>query len=237
MGNMAFQALSLVVPGMFCWMIYTFRAQAAECLKSVVKFSTRDEGSVENKRMYDNFLGVAMLTGALAAGLGVVKIISAMLAAGTGTPGTIQWKVADLAGTTGIGGMPVWILPAAALAVSVLAAAVVLAGVGVLKAAGSLTLSGKFTDEVVRMKKNWLAACSVLMVPLVAVWSGVNPMRDTIVAYLFVAVVVALCCLFVVHTLRGFLKQKVSVLVWFLYLCTVEIFPVCALVLAATRNF
>lgn len=236
MGNAAFQALSLAVLGGFCWMIYTFRAQAAECLKRVAKFSPRDEGGVDNKRMYEGFLGVSMTLGALALGLAAVKSTAAMLAAGTGTPGTIQWRLADLAGTAGIVGMPAWIVPAAAVAVSALAVLVSLVGVGALKAAGRLTLSEKFTDEIVRAKKNWLAAASIFMVPLVAVWSGVNPMRDTIVAYLFVAVVVALCCLFVVHTLRGFIKQKVSVLVWFLYLCAVEIFPVCAVVLTATRN-
>jgi hypothetical protein len=235
LGNIAFQAISLIVSGAFCWMIYTFRAQAAECFKGVFKFSSRDATGVENKRLYDNFLGVAMTLGAFSAALGIVKVTAAMLASGTGTPGTIQWRLAGLAGTDGIAGMPSWVVPTAVVAVAVVTALVVLAEMGALKAAGAITLSTKFADAIIRMKRNWLALLSLMLTPLVAVWTGVNPERDTIVAYLFVVVAIILCGLFVAHTLRGFIKQKVSLLVWFLYLCTVEIFPVCAIVVAATK--
>jgi hypothetical protein len=217
-------------------MIYTFRAQAAECFKGVFKFSSRDAAGVENKRLYDNFLGVAMTLGAFSMALGVVKATAAMLAAGTGTPGTIQWKLAGLAGTDGIAGIPPWVVPGAVVAVAAVTALVVLAEMGVLKAAGSLTLSGKFADEIIRVKRNWLASLSLFLTPLVAVWTGANPERDTVIAYLFVIVAIILCGLFFAHSLIAFIRQKVSLLVWFLYLCSVEIFPVCVIVVAATRN-
>jgi hypothetical protein len=236
LGNIAFQGLSLTVLGVFCWMIYTFRAQAAECLGRVVAFSDKERGGIEHKRLYDRFTGIAMTLGALSAGLGAVKVAAAGLAAGTGTPGTWQWALADLAGTDGIAGMPRWIPAAAALAVALVVVGIVLVGVGVLKAAGGVTLSGKFVTAIVQTKRKWLAAASMLAVPLVAVWTGINPVRDTVVAYLIAGVVVILFVLFALHTLRGFLKQNVSLLVWFLYLCTVELIPVCAVALAAAKN-
>jgi hypothetical protein len=235
-GNIAFQVLSLVLLGLFCWIVYNFRAQMVECLKSVIKLHGRDEGGVENKQMYDRFLGAAAFIGALAAGLGVAKFIAATLTAGTGGPGSIQWIVADMAGTTGIAGVAVWLVPAMAIAVSLIAVLIALTSMGALKAAGGLTLSGKFTDEVIRTKKNWLAACSVFLVPLVLVWSGANPTRDTIIGYLFVILAFSLCGLFVATTFRAFMGQKVSVLIWFLYLCAIEIFPVGVVVLAVTGN-
>lgn len=236
LGNIAFQALSLGVLGVFCWMIHAFRAQAVECLRSTVKFSGQEGGGVENKRLYDRFLNFAMALGALSAGLVVVKAGAALHCEGTVTPGIRRWHLAELAGTSFPAGIPAWVAPAAVFAVAAVAACIALAEMGVLKAAGSLTLSKTFTTVIVQLKRNWLAAASILLVPLAAVWTGMNPVRDTIVAYLIATIMVALFLLFVVHTLNGFLKQKVSLLVWFLYLCTVEIFPVCAVALAATKS-
>lgn len=235
-GNIAFQMLSLAVLGVFCWMIYAFRAQAAECMKNVVKFSSRKGGGIENRRLYDRFLNVAMTLGAFSAGLAAVKVAAAMLVVRIGTPGTWQWRLAGLAGTSDMTGIPSWVAPTAVLAVASACAAVALAKMGIIKAAGSVTLSRKFADAVVQNKRNWMAAASIPAVPLVAVWTGVNPARDTAVAYVVMSLMVILSTLFVAHTLQAFLKQKVSLLVWFLYLCIVEIFPVCAVVLAVARN-
>ncbi|MDR2912798.1 MAG: DUF4271 domain-containing protein [Alistipes sp.] len=101
---------------------------------------------------------------------------------------------------------------------------------GVMMAAGGLTLSGRFVGAVIRIKKNCISALSLLIVPVVAVWSGVNPMRDEIAGWIFAGVVAVVASMFVAHTLVGFVKQKVSLLVWFLYLCAVEIVPVWAIV-------
>jgi hypothetical protein len=235
-GNIAFQAISLIVLGAFCWMIYAFRAQATECLKGVVKFSLRDgTDHVDNKQQYDSFLGVAMTLGAFSVALGIVKIAAWLLTAGTGTPGTIQWNLAGLAGTEGIAGVSLWILPIVVIAVAALATLVVLAEMGILRVAGAITFGEKFAEAIIQMKKNWLAALALFLTPLVAVWTGINPARDTVSAYILAIVTIALCSLFIIHTLRGFIKQKVSLLIWFLYLCTVEIFPVCAIVVTIAK--
>ncbi len=235
-GNIAFQALSLAVVGGWCWMVYAFRAQAAECLASTVSFSSGEGAGVENKRMYDRFLAAAITLGALSAGLGAVKVAAAMLAGGTGTPGTVEWRLAGLTGTAGVAGLPVWVAVVAVFAVALAVAAVVLVEVGMIRAAGGITLSGKFAGAIVQTKKNWMAAASLTVVPLVAAWTGVNPVRDEAIAYVIAGVAITLAVMFVIQTLRGFIKQKVSLLVWFLYLCTVEIFPVCAVVVAAMQN-
>jgi hypothetical protein len=186
--------------------------------------------------LYDNFLATAMTLGALSVGLATVKVLARLMAAGTGTPGTIQWRLAGMSGIDGLAGIPSWVAAAAAVAVALAAVCVVMVEVGVLKAAGELTLSTKFTDEIVQTKKNWMAAASMLTVPLAAMWTGVNPERDEVIAYLSGGVIVILLMLFFIQTLRGFVRQKVSLLVWFLYLCTVEFFPLCALMVVVARN-
>jgi hypothetical protein len=235
-GNIAFQALSLGVLVFFCWTVYMFRGQAVRCLKSTLAFSRTSNPRPEAASVYNNFLIVAMILGALSVGLAVVKVGARLMAAGTGHPGTIQWRLAGLAGTEGLAGIPSWVAPAAALAVALGAAGVAMAGMGVLKVAGELTLSSKFTDEIIRTKKNWMAAAAMLTFPMVAMWTGVNPERDMIIMYLLATMTVTLAILFAVQTLGGFIRQKVSLLVWFLYLCTVEILPLCAVTLAVARN-
>ncbi len=108
LGNIAFQALSLAVLGAYCWTIYRFRPQVAECLSGLVAFSPGDRDGVGNKRLYDRFLSMAMTLGALSAGLAAVKVAAAALAAGTGTPGTWQWRLAGLTGTAGMAGITSW---------------------------------------------------------------------------------------------------------------------------------
>ncbi len=236
LGNIAFQALSLAVLGAFCWMIYEFRTQVAECFKNAVNFSRTEGLPAGNRQLYNSFLAIAMTLGALSVGLAAVKAAAWRLGTDTGIAVAGRWKLAEVTGTVGFDAIPSWVASVAAVAVALVTVCVMLVEVGVLKTVGAITLSPKFADDIIRTKKNWLAVISMFTVPLGAVWTGVNPVRDRCVMYVFVLVLVILIVLFVAHTLRGFVKQKVSLLVWFLYLCTVEIFPVCAVVLAATKS-
>jgi hypothetical protein len=236
LGNIAFQALSLGVLVAFCWTVYSFRMELLQCLRMTATLSRGTNLRPEIAGRYDSFTGVAISLGALSAGVASVKIVARLLAEGTGTPGTLQWQLAGMAGIDGLAGIPFWVAPAAAIVVGVVTFGAVMVGVGVLKAAGRLTLSGEFTDEINRTKKNWMAAASMLTLPLVAMWTGINPERDRVIAYLFGVVSVTLAVMFMVQTMRGFIRQKVSLLVWFLYLCTVEIFPLCAVMVAVMRN-
>ncbi len=219
LGNIVFQGLSFVVLGAFCWMVYTYRGQAGRCLRSTMVFWRTSNQRPGAAAVYDNFLAVALTIGALSTGLAAVKA-------------TVMMPEAE-----GLAGMPAWVAPMATVVVALVAVVVVLVEVWTVKAAGKLTFSSKFADEIVGIKKNWMAAASILTVPLVAMWTGVTPERDAIITYLLACVMVTIAVLFTIHTLRGFIRQKVSLLVWFLYLCTVEIFPVCAVMLAVARNY
>jgi hypothetical protein len=217
--NLAFQALSLAVAGIYCLMLHSFRSQVRVCLKGLVNLSASDLAQMENRSTYDRFSAIAMGLGALSLGLGAVKV------AATG----------GVAAAIAAGG-ELWLPAVATIGIAAVAVATALVQAGVVRIAGALTLSGKFVVRVVQIKKNHLSALSLLLVPIVTVWTGENPVRDTVTAYLFAAAIITIAVSMTVHTLGAFIKQKVSVLVWFLYLCTVESFPVCALVLAATRN-
>ncbi len=235
LGNIAFQALSMAVLGAFCWMVWAYRGQVVRCLKSTVAFSRATNPRPEAVAVYDGFLATALTLGAMSAGLAVVKAVGMAMENGAVESRLIA-RAMSMAGAGPSDVLPVWVVPAAVAAVALATAGVVLVEAGILKAAGSLTYSTRFTGEIITVKKNWLAALSIFTVPIVGMWTGVNPERDMVMAYLLAGVMVTLTTLFVVQTLRGFIRQNVSLLVWFLYLCTVEILPVCAVMLAVARN-
>ncbi len=117
----------------------------------------------------------------------------------------------------------------AALGAGVIWVGVMYVQVMFLQAAGALTLHRELVVAVVEAKKWAVATGALAGVPAVLLWTGVNPVRDQVLMYVVGFEAVALFVLFLVRTLRLFVRQKVSVLVWFLYLCTVEIAPFVAI--------
>lgn len=105
----------------------------------------------------------------------------------------------------------------------------------VIRAAGAVTVQKELAAGVIELKR-WTAAVGALCcVPAVLVFTGDTPVRDEVAIYLAVGEVVALAVVFLVRTLRLFVRQKVSILVWFLYLCGVEVVPVCAVAALVVR--
>ena len=107
---------------------------------------------------------------------------------------------------------------------------------GMLRLAGSITLTQEFTTELLATKRSLLALASILLPPALLCyiltpvgsgsgWLGVILAATGIVLFLFLKA-----------TLSLFVSKKVSILHWFLYLCTVEIFPVSLLWLLMARN-
>ncbi len=217
-GNGWFQILSLVVLGLWCWMIYYYRGQAAMCLKSLVIFKAEDKFTAEHGHLFNRFVNYAVAVMVAATGIMVVKIVSE----------TVDPQVLAF--------LPGWFVPPAAIMVAALAAAIIALQFGILKLAGGLTFSEELTAELVQTKKMHLAAAAVVAVPAIILFTGLNPVWDTILEYLIIAEVVAIATAFTVKTCILFVRQKVSLLVWILYLCAVEIFPLSLAVLMAVKN-
>ncbi len=217
-GNNWFQMLTLVVLALYCWMIYWYRGQATMCLKGIVNFKTEDKFNAEHGHLYNRFVNYAVIVTAAAAGIMIVKGLSA--AAGG--------RLTD--------GVPGWLIPPAAVMIAALLLGIVMLQFGILKLAGGLTLSEELTEELIQAKKLHLAAAAILVVPPVLLYTGLNPAWDSVLKYIIVTEIVVIAAAFVLKSLILFVRQKVSLLVWILYLCAVEIFPLSFIVLMAVRN-
>lgn len=105
-----------------------------------------------------------------------------------------------------------------------------------LAAIGFISRSREFVDAVVYVKKTFFAAVALIVAPLFIV-SSLSFGDGRIWWFRIIA---ALCCivalLFMKETCILFVRKKVSILQWFLYLCAVEAFPL-SLVFASIARF
>ena len=220
--------VSIAVLAAYCWVVYEFRTQAAGCLKNAVGLVPEDSAGSDNKLIYSRFLNAALVLGVVVLGIAVEKIV----------------------GVWGGGGVVMAV-------VAVLAICVMAVQFGILWAAGRLTLAYELTDGIWRAKKRYFAVAAMLITPFVVMISGMGSagggewvgdlefgldlakwsVRNLSILYIVVAEVVTIAVMFAVQTLLLFVRQKVSVLVWFLYLCAVEILPVSLLVLIGIKIF
>ncbi len=116
-----------------------------------------------------------------------------------------------------------------------LLAAIALAQIGLLRVAGAVTLSQPVTSQLITLKINYFALGTfVLSVPILLFL--LTP-RDTALTAVYAIAIggAILGAMFVRETLMLFVSRKIPILHWFLYLCTVEIFPVSLVWLHLTK--
>ena len=105
-----------------------------------------------------------------------------------------------------------------------------------IRLAGWITYSQSFAAKLFYMKKVVTSVGGIVVTPILLL-TAVNAF---ISAYVFVYAI-SFCVgvvllLLVAESYFLFVREKVSVLLWFLYLCAVEILPVATLVLLEARS-
>ncbi|MFR8224350.1 MAG: DUF4271 domain-containing protein [Alistipes shahii] len=104
-----------------------------------------------------------------------------------------------------------------------------------VRLAGALTLSQPFIAQLMLLKRTCFALGMILISPPLLLFA-LCPQGTGGVWFCIIAVeLAAAAALYLKETLNLFLSKKVSILHWFLYLCTVEVFPVSLLWLLAVR--
>lgn len=122
-----------------------------------------------------------------------------------------------------------------ALGVGLLFLLVYLYGILLLRAVGGVTLTSGFTTQLIRIKRGYAALGAIILAPVILLFA-LSPLgSDTIWAGLLTAGWLITFLLYLRETFALFISKKVSILLWFLYLCAVEIFPVTLLWLLVVR--
>lgn len=127
----------------------------------------------------------------------------------------------------------------AVLALTLLTALVFLA-VGVyqtllLRLIGAVTLSQPFIAQLIRIKRGYVALVVLVASPVLLLYALCPPDSGKTWFYAGLALLLITILLYVRESLILFISKKISILHWFLYLCTVEVFPFSLLWLLGTR--
>ena len=127
----------------------------------------------------------------------------------------------------------------AVLALSLLAtlacAGVVLFQLATVRLAGAVTLSQPFISQIVLLKRTYFALAVIVTSPVLLLFALCPRGTGGVWFCIIVIELIVTAILYLREVLNLFISKKVSILHWFLYLCTVEVFPVSLLWLLAVR--
>ena len=104
-----------------------------------------------------------------------------------------------------------------------------------VRLAGAATLSQPFISQLVLLKRTYFSLAVIVTSPALLLFA-LCPRGTGGVWFCVVAIeLIVTAILYLRETLNLFISKKISILHWFLYLCTVEVFPISLLWLLAAR--
>lgn len=106
-----------------------------------------------------------------------------------------------------------------------------------LKVAGGITMMRGFTDNLFYLKKIITAIGTVVITPFFLLWVLSDGAGGRIFGAVVLLLGAGLAIFLTVRTFMLFMRDNFSILLWILYLCAVEIFPISLPVILATKVF
>jgi hypothetical protein len=186
------------------------------CLAGLVNFKPEDKHMTDHGHLYDSFVGRASLFAVFLTGIALTKALA-------------DHFNYDNLYSEGI------YMPLFSIAVSVICFAIIYLQTFILRAATAITLSSALADHIIALKKGDIAAAAILSTIPTLFWVGAEGIWQIVFAYIAVGEIIAIIIIFLVKTLALFIRQKISILLWILYICTVEIFPLSLAILLVAK--
>ena len=215
-GNVFYDVAVIACFIAFCLVVYFFRDYVGGIFNIFRGTSTTDKMLGEQSKVFGAFLVWVISLGMVITGLSVLKF-------------------ADILYGEHIGALSGWGALGAILGAIGTAALIWGYQFVFLKVAGSLTLSQGFVARLFYLKKV-VAAIGTLAVLPVFLLFALSEGQSANTLGIIVAGIAALTMIFlIIRTFMLFIRQNFSILLWFLYLCAVEIFPVSLAVIVALK--
>ena len=127
----------------------------------------------------------------------------------------------------------------AVLALSLLATLawgiVILFQAAVVRIIGAVTLSQPFIAQLVQLRQTFFSLAVIIASPALLLFALCPRGTGSVWFFVGAAELIITAVLYLKESLNLFISKKISILHWFLYLCTVEIFPISLLWLLAAR--
>ncbi len=172
--------------------------------------------SSTDERLYENRKNVAGLLGFLivAGWMSVVVVVIRWLAETDGWAMDMAWKIPLAVAAVSLAGIYKWL---------------------VLTISGRLVLQDELTHKLILLHALCIGRIALYGLPFALFYALSTAGTGQWWLRLWGIVCIYRAVLFVGKSLSLFLVKKISILHWFLYLCTVEVFPVTLLVLLVNR--
>lgn len=204
--NIVFKLSVIVCFIAFCLLTYLFRGQIF-ALFSVFRGTVSTEKMIGQSRVFDIFLNWTVTLGLLVLGMTTIKFVE-----------IAAWQqIAEV--------VPEWAPYLMVPAAWGLCALIFGYQFVVLKIAGGLTLSTIFTFRLFYLKKIILALTTILLTPVFLVFVLSHGKSTEILSWIMFFIVGSMVIFLIFRTFIFFIRQNLSISLWFLYLCAVEIFP------------
>ena len=214
--DIVFQGLCLLLL-FFIGVLLRYRYELRELLGGLVRsFSADFESGRKLTALTGGFLNAAAVTGILAMAIVAVKYLPLWMP-----------EVPFVE--------PQWLTAAAAVAVVAASGVVILCERVMLSVIGLVAGSRDFAESVIYVKRACFAVVSLALSPVVLI-SALSADDDLRWFYFIVAECVVLTIFFLKETFVLFIRKKIPIFQWFLYLCTVEAFPL-TLICASIARF
>jgi hypothetical protein len=216
--NWVFKIMVLMLLAGFCLLMRYYSFYATDTFGLL-------RGSVHTRRLlgeqnatFNNYMNMMIMLGVMLLGISALRFTEALY--GDLPTGAIPPLASYIAA------------PAAIIAFMIIA----LYQYAVLRLVGAVTYSRVFMDKLLRLKKVWFSL-TVAVLALPAIFVALYHGRGENIMLLILAFGMSLSALFfIIRSLMFFVEQKISILLWFLYLCAVELFPISIAVLLLSKN-
>ncbi len=216
--NIPVQAAVLCLLLLYSFIIFRYRREVAQLFRIMFGSRKEERQTDDYNYLFADFMTWLLAAGYLAVGLAALKVIS--LAAGD----------AVLASMERMG--PVMVMAAAGLTL----AAINIVQQLVLRITGVVTLSISFIRRLLALRRLFFAAAVVSLSPAVILFTLAEGIAAQILVCTFASAALLLMVYYLYRSARLFVEEKVSILLWMLYLCTVEVMPQAMILLAALRE-
>lgn len=195
------QVLSVMLLVLYAVMLHEFPEAAAETVKELKSAGQPVDSRSLNSRRRMMFSMLSVAAGILALAASVTHWLAANMPS------------ADFPGT-------MCIIAAAT------ASAVILYQTVLLRLTGAAVFRQQQAEALLRLKRVCFSLAALCITPVLLLYGSMRPQWDAAFMYIAVSEAVIISGVFLFSSLRLFMSQKISILYWFLYLCTVELLPI-----------
>lgn len=206
--NAVFSAALLACFVWACMLIYIYRDHVGGIFNILRGNLVTEKMLGEQSKVFNSFLGWSAALGLLAAALACLRVTD--ISSGALISAAVPRRLTPL------------LIPAAWGATTLIWGFQYI----LLRTAGNLTLSRDFTDKLFYFKKITLTLGTLVMLPVFLCFALSTGRAAVTLGYILAGLFAASAIFLIIRTFMLFVRQNFSILLWILYLCAVEIFPV-----------